>query len=168
MSPEVQNRINEVKFECAGDAATLKKVNGIETALRWAQRGVFARGIRYALFFIISVILMLIVHSDVEKNFLKLTFPEAYPTPVHQTPWMIIYDYDEKRNSEIEATVSRKRTLIAIIYFFGPGLTALFLWELFIAFPRRKQLAKLGEQGFLRHYARSNGLPENLFEVKRG
>ncbi|NLM99769.1 MAG: hypothetical protein GX170_07100 [Campylobacteraceae bacterium] len=69
MSPEVQNRINEVKFECAGDVATLKKVNGIETALRWAQRGVFARGARYVFaFFVMIVAILIMAWGGLGKN----------------------------------------------------------------------------------------------------
>lgn len=158
MSPEVQNRINEVKFECGMNIATLKKVNGIETALRWAQRGVLARGIRYFLFYVFTIIIMgLAILSGAVDNIVNKA-PVAYQGPKK------IYSHDPVEHQAIIDEIS----FVGNVLGFVPGLVIIVLFDLFINAPRRRQLKKLGEQGFLRQYARSNGLPENIFDVKRG
>jgi len=172
MKPEIQNRINEVKYECGMDIATLKKVNGIETALRWVQRGVFGLGIRYFISTIaIVVILSLAYVGGADRNLVKPIQNIFIEQPIKKLDnndmryW--VYSNDKEENEKIKANNSTIYSIINITYIFGIPLIVVFLFDLLVNAPRRRQLKKLGEEGFLKHYAIANGLPQDLFEVRR-
>lgn len=156
MKPEIQNRINEVKYECGMDIVTLKKVNGIETALRWAQRGFFGTGIRYFLFYLLTIIVMsFAIMSGAADNIVNKA-PVDFQGPKK------IYSHDPIEHQAIIDEIS----FVGNVLGFAPGLVIIVLFDLFVNAPRRRQLKKLGEEGFLKHYAIANGLPQDLFEVR--
>ena len=156
MKPEIQNRINEVKYECGMDIFTLKKVNGIEKSLKLAKRGLFSRLIRYVgIYFISLIIMMMAVASGLEKNITGYT-----PIDFHGAKK--IYSHDPVEQKRIMIEKSNVQTFL----YLTPGLIVILYFELLVYAPRRRQLKKMGEEGFLKAYAIANGLPQDLFEVR--
>ena len=76
------------------------------------------------------------------------------------------YSKDSVENKRIEKEVMFVKNIIGLVFHVGIPLVLIFLFDLFINVPRRRLLKKMGEEGFLKHYAIANGLPQDLFEVR--
>ena len=170
MGPEIQNRFNEVKYECAGDPLTLKKVATVEGAWRSARSGFFARAFAYIGTFIGLFVVLLLLHGAGLWKYYVFPIAEKFHTPyiqkkgIDQSAWRYHEDYATHlkilhKNREIN-------DIVESAYLFGTPFLIIALYHLFIVVPRRREYVRQGDREFLRNCARSVGLPEDLFEVR--
>ena len=170
MGPEIQNRFNEVKYECAGDPVTLKKVATVEGAWRSARSGFFARAFAYIGTFIgLAIVLLLLggaggfslISAPIAENF---TAPYVRKNGINPEHWR--YHEDYATHIKIAHKNYEIRTLFEGLFVLGIPFLIIALYHLFIVVPRRREYVRQGDREFLRNCARSVGLPEDLFEVR--
>ena len=131
MGPEIQNRFNEVKYECAGDPVTLKKVATVEGAWRSARSGFFARAFAYIGVYFLSLVLMSLAWvGGLEGN----TTGAKY-RPVADLGLYKLYSYNKEENAKI---INQKLMEERVIIFL-PGVVIIALYHLFIVVPRRRE-----------------------------
>lgn len=168
--PEIQNRFNEVKYECAGDPLTLKKVATVEGAWRSARSGFFARAFAYigtfvGLFVVLAVLWTFGGHELISKPIAEnFTAPYVRKSGINPEHWRFHEDY--AIHLKIIEENGKIYDIVAFAFLLGIPFLIIALYHLFIVVPRRREYVRQGDREFLRNCARSMGLPEDLFEVR--
>lgn len=169
MGPAIQNRFNEVKYECAGDPVTLKKVAAVEGAWRSARSGFFARAFAYIGTFIGLAIVLLLLYAGGAGKYYVIPFAEKFHAPyikkgTYRDEWR--YHEDYATHLEIRKENGKINAVVEFAFLLGIPFLIIALYHLFIVVPRRREYVRQGDREFLRNCARSMGLPEDLFEVR--